>query len=80
MHSGTRQGLGSTVLILLVMALAFLFDMEVGGTILVVVITAVVLGLALFLAWLISKLFNIDFYVAYQIMTFVGCFMPNNKK
>lgn len=33
-----------------------------------------------FSTWMASKLFNIDFYLAYQLMTFGRCLSNNRKK
>ena len=38
------------------------------------------LAITLFATWAASKLFNVDFFVAYQIMTFGQCLCTENKK
>jgi len=38
------------------------------------------LAITLFATWGATKLFNVDFYVAYQIMTFGHCLCTSNKK
>ncbi len=47
---------------------------------LVVLVTAGVLAITLFATWGATKLFGIDFFVAYQIMTFGQCFCIDSKK
>lgn len=51
-----------------------------GISFLIVLITAGVLAITLFATWGATKLFGVDFYVAYQIMTFGQCLCSNNKK
>lgn len=51
-----------------------------GVSLLVVLITIGAVFLNLFLAWAVAKLFHLDFYLAYEIFTFVSCLIPNNKK
>ena len=47
---------------------------------LLVLITAVIFAITLFATWGATKLFDVDFYVAYQIMTFGQCLCNQNKK
>lgn len=47
---------------------------------LVVLVTAATLAITLFATWGATKLFGIDFYVAYQIMTFGQCLCTESKK
>ena len=47
---------------------------------LVVLVTAEALAITLFATWGASKLFDIDFYVAYQIMAFGQCLCTDSKK
>jgi len=47
---------------------------------LVVLVTAGALAITLFATWGTTKLFGIDFYVAYQIMTFGQCLCTDIKK
>lgn len=51
-----------------------------GISFLIVVVMAVVLGITIFATWGATKLFNVDFFVAYQIMTFGQCLCSNNDK
>ena len=39
----------------------------------IVIVTAVIVGITLFATWGATRLFNVDFFVAYQIMTFGQC-------
>lgn len=45
-----------------------------------VLVTAAVIAVSLIVTWGASKLFNVDFYVAYQIMTFGQCMCSNQKE
>ena len=45
---------------------------------LVVLFTAIALAITLFATWGATKLFDVDFYVAYQLMTFGQCLCPDN--
>ena len=47
---------------------------------LLVLLTAGTLAITLFATWGATKLFGVDFYVAYQIMTFGQCLCTENKK
>lgn len=47
---------------------------------LLVLITAGTFAITLFATWGATKLFGVDFYVAYQIMTFGQCLCTQNKK
>ena len=51
-------------------AITFLLIFSMFGTI----------AITLFATWGASKLFNVDFYVAFQIMSFGQCLCPSNKK
>lgn len=51
-----------------------------GISFIAVLITAASLALVLFATWGATKLFNVDFYVAYQIMTFGQCMCTDSKK
>ncbi len=72
--------------------LAFIVILIIGGLIsgsaaeangisfLVVLAAAVALAITLFATWGATKLFGIDFFVAYQIMTFGQCLCTDSKK
>lgn len=51
-----------------------------GISILFVFVTAGSLAITLFATWGATKLFGVDFYVAYQIMTFGQCLCVETKK
>lgn len=51
-----------------------------GISFLVVLVTAGALAVTLFATWGATKLFGIDFFVAYQIMTFGQCLCTDTKK
>lgn len=38
------------------------------------------IGISLFATWCATKLFGVDFYIAYQIMAFGMCLVPVEKK
>lgn len=77
--------LGATGLIIafLIIACLFAFD-SIGEQIGLSVIAAVLLGaeivVILFATWVATKLFNVDYYVAFQIMTFGQCLCSSDKK
>lgn len=69
------------IAILIIAALANGFAAEAGGvSFLAVLITAGAIAITLFATWGATKLFDVDFYVAYQIMTFGQCLCTSNKK
>ena len=45
-----------------------------------ILVTAGLLAIILFATWGATKLFDVDFFVAYQIMTFGQCLCTENKK
>ena len=51
-----------------------------GISFLTILITAGALAIVLFATWGATKLFDIDFFVAYQIMTFGQCLCTDTKK
>ncbi len=51
-----------------------------GISFLLVLVTVVSLAIILFATWGATKLFGIDFFVAYQIMTFGQCLCTDSKK
>ena len=69
------------IAIVIIAGLADGFAAEAGGvSFLAVLITAGAIAITLFATWGATKLFNVDFYVAYQIMTFGQCLCTSNKK
>ena len=50
-----------------------------GVSFISILITAVEIVITLFATWGATKLFNVDFYVAYQIMTFGQCLCKTNN-
>lgn len=79
--------LGVAVVIILVLAVVLV----IGGlamresaeanaiSFLLVLVTAGIVAITLFATWGATKLFGVDFYVAYQIMTFGQCLCTQNK-
>lgn len=81
--------LGTVILIILVFIVIFVIAgclgngsaAEVNGvSFLVVLVTAGVMAIILFATWVATKLFGIDFFVAYQIMTFGQCLCTDSKE
>lgn len=54
---------------------------EAGGlSLLFIVFEAAEVAFGLFFTWIVTKIFHLDFYVTYQIVTFVACLFPRKKK
>lgn len=69
------------IVILVIAGVAGGFAAEANGiSFLVVLITAGALAITLFATWGATKLFDVDFFVAYQIMTFGQCLCTTNNK
>lgn len=69
------------IVILVIAGLAGGFAAEANGiSFLVVLVTAGAVAITLFATWGATKLFGVDFYVAYQIMTFGQCLCTESKK
>lgn len=79
--------LGARILIILAFIVIFIITgitlgsvAEANGmSLLVVLFTAISLVIILFATWGATKLFGIDFFVAYQIMTFGQCLCTDSK-
>ena len=77
--------LGVLGIIILIFIFICLFDESdlaerLGISILAIILYSVMIGIVLIATWIATKLFNINFYVAYQIMTFGQCLCFNSKK
>ncbi len=61
---------------------AFCEENSLAGAINVVliVITGGLIAVNLGLSWIISQVFNIDFYTSYVVLDFIMCLIPNKKK
>lgn len=69
------------IVILIIAGLATGSAAEANGiSFLVVLVTAVTIAITLFATWGATKLFGVDFFVAYQIMTFGQCLCTQSKK
>ena len=69
------------IAIMVIAGLANGFAAEAGGvSFLTILITAGAIAIALFATWGATKLFDVDFYVAYQIMAFGQCLCTSSKK
>ena len=79
-------GLGIVMIVGLVIALIIAGlatkESEEASTIsfVVILLTSITLAITLFATWGATKLFGIDYYVAYQIMTLGQCLCIDNKK
>ena len=66
-----------------ILVIGGLFTREVAMTsavsFLLVFMTAGILAITLFATWGATRLFGVDFFVAYQIMTFGQCLCSENK-
>lgn len=69
------------IAILVIAGLATRHAAEANGiSFLVVLVTAGSIAITLFATWGATKIFGIDFYIAYQIMTFGQCLCTESKK
>lgn len=76
---------GGIVLILILLLLIGVlgtksFIAKIAATLGVGFITICIFGFSLFLTWLISFLFNIDFFITYQVVTFIQCLFKNKQQ
>lgn len=77
--------LGSVGLIIAVLVLICLFGgtgalEKLGLPFILVISYAIMTGIALFATWGATKLFDVDFFVAYQIMSFGQCLCGSSSK
>lgn len=77
--------LGGTGLILAVIFLLCLvagngFGEKLGLSFIFAIIGAIILGVTLFATWGATQLFDVEFTVAYQIMTFGQCLCGSSEK
>ena len=72
--------LGLGILVTLLIMATGSAKREYGVTSLAVLITAGRLAINLLATWGATKLFDVDFFVAYQIMTFGICLCADSKK
>ncbi len=77
--------LGATGLIIALLILVCLFAGDglgerIGIPVIAAVVYGAVIAIILFTTWGATKLFNVDYYVAFQIMTFGQCLCSSNKK
>ena len=79
--------MGGTILLILIYIVVLLtagtffgFAAEANGiSLIAVIITAGTVAIALFVTWGVSQLFGVDFYVAYEIITFLQCLFTKKK-
>ena len=77
--------IGSIGLIITVLVLICLFGgtgalEKLGMSFILVIIYAIITGIVLFATWGATKLFDVDFFVAYQIMSFGQCLCVNSSE
>lgn len=53
---------------------------KLGIPFVLVIVYAISVGIALFATWGATKLFDVDFFVAYQIMSFGQCLCTSSSK
>lgn len=73
-------GLLIAVFILIVLFMGSGALEKLGISIVLVIFSAIIIGITLFATWGATKLFDVDFYVAFQIMGFGQCLCTSNKK
>lgn len=69
--------------LLILIGVGWLFDFtgEANAiSLLAIFLTIGIIGLILLVTFGISYLFHLDFYVTYEVMTFIRCFFIKNKK
>lgn len=91
----TTQGVAFLILFLIVslwqlgaLAIGIFVFGSLGGvpvqatvaSLVVIFIAVLIIALELVIPFIASKLFGLDFYLIYQITTFICCFFPNNEK
>lgn len=68
------------VIILLIAGIAFREKLlALGGSFVSIIVLIIVLAITLFATWGATKLFDVDFFVTFQIMTFGSCLTGNSK-
>lgn len=78
---------GASILILLIIVLVLLLAgvavreklIATVGSVTLLISTAVAIAITLFATWIATKLFDVDFLVTYQIMTFGACLVTNSS-
>lgn len=79
--------LGFSIAFIVIVSLIFLFAgiaireklAMAGVSVLLIVIAAAAVAVSLFATWCATKLFNVDFFITYQIMTFGACLATSVK-
>ncbi len=78
--------LGYTTLLMVGAAIIFClaqresWTVKLGSVAMVILTSAAGILFAIGVTWLASKLFNVNFYVVYQVITFVMCFVKYKTK
>ncbi len=79
MHMGAMVLVAVSVAILFALTLRESFVILIGSALMTGLMSVISLLLPIGLAWVGSKLFDVDFYVVYQIMSLGACFIPNKN-
>ena len=73
-------GFFALIIIVILLALGDGAGQKIGLSFVSIVIFVIEIAIALFATWGATKLFDVDFYVAYQIMSFGQCLCVSNYK
>lgn len=82
LHLGSGIAVATVILIIVMAAgIATRHGLESSAFSMVAIVWYVVgIAIVLFATWVATKIFNIDFYVAYQIMAFGQCLSTEKKE
>ena len=81
LNAGIIFVLAYTVIYIIVSFAKKCVTAEMGAiSVITILVTVVSLAIILFATWGATQLFDIDFFVAYQIMTFCQCLCSNSEK
>lgn len=78
-HLGTAViAIAIEILIILIAGIAVREKLVASGiSVVAIILFAIEIGIVLFATWGVTKLFDVEFFVAYQIITFVACIITN---
>lgn len=79
LHLGCA-GFFLAVVFLLCLVVGEGFGEKIGFSFIVAIVAAILMGVTLFATWGATQLFDVEFTVAYQIMTFGQCLCGSSKK
>ena len=72
--------LGAAALIAVILLIIYHSALGWAASIFLILVTILSMALSLVASWGATKLFDVDFYVAYQIMTFGQCLVYSSNK